>query len=75
MTRKDLLKMGISLICTVLVSSCSYITQQKLSSKYPQKEMFPITDNLDMAFVKIHKGSFMMGSPERTSKKLMDLSI
>lgn len=70
MNRKDLLKMGISLICSVLVSSCSCITQQKLSVKYPQKEMFPITDNLDMAFVKIPKGSFMMGSPEKDKQEI-----
>ncbi|MHC4440940.1 MAG: hypothetical protein ACYS3S_26620, partial [Planctomycetota bacterium] len=69
MNRKDLIKMSISLICLVSVSSCSNINRQKLSAKYPQKELFPITDKLDMAFIKIPKGSFMMGSPDKDKQK------
>lgn len=70
MSRKDVFKMAISFICLVLVSSCSNINEKKLSAKYPPQEMFPITDKLDMAFVKIAKGSFMMGSPDKDKQKI-----
>ena len=69
MNRKYVIKIGITLICSVLVSSCSNLYQQKLSAKYPPKETFPITDKSDMVFVKIPKGSFMMGSSEKDKQK------
>ena len=69
MNRTDLFKTGMLLICTVCVTNCCCSTQQKLSAQYPPKEKFPITNDLDMAFVKIPKGSFMMGSPDKDKQK------
>lgn len=64
MSRSDRFKMGVLFICTVCVTSCCCSAQQKSSAQYPPKEVFPIANDLDMVFVKIPKGSFMMGSPD-----------
>ena len=64
MNRIALFKVGIILACILCDTACCYSSQAKSPAKYPPQELFPITNDLDMVFVKIPKASFMMGSAD-----------